>query len=171
MPLLPGERLNQRYCILHLLAEGPYGAVYRAWDTTAQANVAVKEYLNPSPEIQRLFREEARRLHQLNHPQLPKIRDHFALEGVGQYLISDYVDGVDLQSLVQQYGSLPSDRIIEWLQAVGRPLMYLHNQKQIHLNIKPANIRLTPTDELFLVDTGLPGLGISPGSSGYSAPE
>ncbi|MBK9049912.1 MAG: SUMF1/EgtB/PvdO family nonheme iron enzyme [Chloroflexi bacterium] len=171
MPLLPGEHLNKRYRILHLLAEGPYGAVYRAWDLTAQEDVAVKEYLDASPEMQRLFRQEARRLHEQNHPQLPKVRDHFALEETGQYLISDYIDGVDLQSLVNQYGSLPSDRIIEWLQAACQPVTYLHSKNQLHLNIKPANIRLTPQGQLFLVDTGLPGLGISPGTPGYAAPE
>lgn len=171
MPLLTDALLNQRYRILHLLGEGPYGAVYRAWDTVANQDVAVKEYLDASPEIQRLFRQEARRLHRLDHPQLPKIRDHFALENVGQYLISDYIDGVDLQSLVNQYGSLPSELIIEWLQAVCPPLSYLHSHNTLHLNLKPANIRLTPQGKVFLVDTGLPGLGISPGSTGYAAPE
>src|SRR5690606_34766898 len=161
-----GELLNKRYRILHLLAEGPYGAVYRAWDTTIEEDVAVKEYLDASPEMQRLFREEARRLHQLTHPQIPKIRDHFTLENTGQYLISDYIDGVDLQSLINQYGSLPSDKIITWLQAVCQPLTYLHSKNQLHLNLKPANIRLTAKGDVFLVDTGLPGLGISPGSTG-----
>lgn len=171
MPLLPGELLNKRYRILHLLGEGSYGAVYRAWDTVIEEDIAVKEYLDASPEMQRLFREEARRLHQLSHPQLPKIRDHFALENTGQYLISDYIDGVDLQSLVNQYGSLPSDKIITWLQAVCQPLTYLHSKNQLHLNLKPANIRLTAKGDVFLVDTGLPGLGISPGSTGYASPE
>ncbi len=121
--------------------------------------------------MQRLFRQEARRLYQLSHPQLPKVRDHFALEEMGQYLITDYIDGVDLQNLVNQYGSLPSEQIIEWLQAICQPVTYLHSKNQLHLNIKPANMRLTPQGELFLVDTGLPALGISPGTPGYAAPE
>jgi formylglycine-generating enzyme required for sulfatase activity len=171
MPLLPGEILNKRYRIAHLLAEGPYGAVYRAWDVADKRDRAIKEYLDPSVETQKLFRAEARRLLALDHPQLPKVRDHFALEEVGQYLVSDYVDGVDLQSLLDQYGPLPSDLIIGWLQAICGPLAYLHGKKQLHLNVKPANIRLTPAGQLFLVDTGLPGLGISIGASGYAAPE
>ncbi len=171
MPLLPGELLNQRYRILSLLAEGARGATYRAWDVKAAQDVAVKEYLDPSPETQRLFRAEARRQSRLKHPQLPKVLDHFALEGTGQYLVSAYVDGVDLASLLAQYGRFPSDLIINWLQAIEKPLTYLHEQNQPHLNIKPANIRLTPSGDLFLVDTGLPGLGIPVGSSGYAAPE
>lgn len=171
MPLLPRELLNKRYRIVNLLAEGPYGAVYRAWDQVDKRDVAIKEYLDPSPEIQRLFRAEASRLAGNTHPQLPAVRDHFCLDDVGQYLISDYVDGIDLQALLNEYGPLPSDLIVEWLQNATVPLTYLHGKKQLHLNIKPANIRLTATGDVFLVDTGLPGLGVSLGASGYAAPE
>jgi formylglycine-generating enzyme required for sulfatase activity len=171
MPLLPGGILNRRYRIVNLLAEGPYGAVYRAWDLRDERDVAVKEYLDASAETQRLFRAEAARLADLRHPQLAPVRDHFALEDTGQYLISDYIDGIDLRRLLDQYGLLPSDLIIGWLQAVCRPLGYLHEKKQLHLNLKPANIRVTPPGEVFLVDTGLPGLGVTLGTSGYGSPE
>jgi len=170
MPLLPGELLHNRYRIVSLLAGGAYGAVYRAWDLTDQLDVAVKEYLDPSVEIQKRFRAEARRLAALNHPQLPRVLDHFALES-GQYLVSAYVDGVDLQSLLDQYGPLPSDLIVPWLQSATVPLAWLHEQKRLHLNIKPANIRLTPDGRVFLVDSGLPGLGVRPHTPGYGAPE
>ncbi|WP_374687593.1 SUMF1/EgtB/PvdO family nonheme iron enzyme, partial [Promineifilum sp.] len=170
MPLLPGELLHNRYRIVSLLASGPYGAVYRAWDGSDRRDVAVKEYLDASVEIQKRFRAEARRLAGLRHAQLPEMLDHFALAN-GQYLVSAYVDGVDLQSLLDQYGPLPSDLIAPWLQAACRPLTYLHGQNQLHLNVKPANIRLTPAGEVFLVDTGLPGLGVRPNAPGYGAPE
>ncbi|MBK7918118.1 MAG: SUMF1/EgtB/PvdO family nonheme iron enzyme [Chloroflexi bacterium] len=171
MPLLPGEILNTRYRIVHLLAAGTYGCTYRARDVVEARDVAIKEYLDPAVETQKLFRQEARRLSELQHPQLTAVRDHFALENVGQYLVSDYVDGVDLQSLLAQYGPLPSDLVIVWLQEICKPLAYLHGKGQLHLNIKPANIRLTPTGEVFLVDSGLPGLGVRPHASGFGAPE
>lgn len=170
MPLLPAELLHKRYRIVSLLAAGPYGATYRAYDQTDRRDVAIKEYLDPSVDIQRLFRAEARRLAALSHPQLPATLDHFALDN-GQYLVSAYVDGVDLGGLLAQYGPLPSDLIVPWLQAACRPLVYLHEQKQLHLNVKPANIRLTPTGDVFLVDSGLPGLGVRPHAAGFGAPE
>lgn len=171
MPLLPGEILNHRYRIVSLLAEGAYGAVYRAWDERDERDYAIKEYLDTSAAVQKRFRAEARRLSRLQHPQLATVRDYFTLEESGQYLISDYIDGVDLQSLLEQYGSLPPDLISSWLQAACQPLTYLHEQKQLHLNIKPANIRLAAVGEVFLVDSGLPGLGIRPAASGYGSPE
>ena len=175
MPLYPGELLNKRYRIINLLAEGQYGAVYRARDVVDHQDVALKEYRDSSVAMQRLFRQEARRLSDLSHPQLPKVLDHFALEaakgGGGQYLVSRYVDGIDLQSLMDQYGRLPYERIIEWLQAACEPLTYLHNKSQLHLNIKPANIRVTPEGTVFLVDSGLPGLGVHLHNQGYGSPE
>jgi formylglycine-generating enzyme required for sulfatase activity len=171
MPLLPGEILNKRYRMVSLMAEGPYGAVYRGWDLVDHREVAVKEYLDPSPDIQKLFRDEAVRLSRLKHAQLPQIRDHFCLEKTGQYLVSDFIPGVNLRELLDQYGPLPSDLVIAWLQATCRPLGYLHEQSQLHLNIKPANLRVRPDGELFLVDSGLPGLGVSAGSGAYASPE
>lgn len=170
MPLLPGELLHNRYRIVSLMARGAYGAVYRAWDVTDRRDVALKEYLDPSVEIQKRFRAEARQLAALSHPQIPQVLDHFALDN-GQYLVSDFIDGVDLQSLLDQYGPLPSDLIVPWLQAATVPLTYLHSRKRLHLNIKPANIRLTPSGEVYLVDTGLPGLGVRPNATGYGSPE
>lgn len=171
MPLYPGELLNKRYRIVSLLAEGQYGAVYRARDVVDHLDVAVKEYLDSSVEMQKRFRQEARRLSGLSHPQLPKVLDHFAIEQSGQYLVSQFVNGVDLQSLLNQYGRLPTERIIEWLQAVCEPLNYLHQNGQLHLNIKPANIRVAPDGTVFLVDSGLPGLGVHLHDQGFGSPE
>ncbi len=171
MPLLPGETLNKRYRIVSLLGEGAYGAVYRGWDLVDLRDVAVKEYLNTTAVITRRFRKEASRLTKLSHPQLPAVIDHFFLEDAGQYLVSEYIDGESLRDLISDYGRLPTDLIIEWLQAVCGPLNYLHGKNQLHLNVKPANVRVTPTGEVILVDTGLPGLGIGVGTTGFSPPE
>jgi eukaryotic-like serine/threonine-protein kinase len=171
MPYLPGQIVNKRYRIASLLGQGRSGAVYHAWDIHDEIEVALKEYLDPDVDVQKLFRAEARRLSQLSHPQLPRVRDHFALEDVGQYLVADYVPGASLQELLDQYGPLPADDVAGWLQSAARPLHYLHEASSTHLDVKPANLRLTPAGELFLVDSGLPGLGIAPGSRGFAAPE
>lgn len=171
MALLPGEIVNRRYRIITILGQGPYGAVYRVWDKVNGREYALKEYLDSSAEMQKKFRQQVNQLAALEHPQLPKVRDLFSLPNSGQYMVSDYIAGVSLQELLNQYGPLPAERVVEWLQAVCTPLTYLHSKKQLHLNIKPANIRLTPTGEIFLVDSGLPALGVAPGMAGFASPE
>ncbi|MBE2223675.1 MAG: SUMF1/EgtB/PvdO family nonheme iron enzyme [Anaerolineae bacterium] len=171
MPLLPGELLNGRYRITSLLAQGTYGCTYQAYDIRAERRVAVKEVLDASVETQKAFRAGARRLSDLHHEQLTAVLDHFALEDIGQYLVSEYVAGVDLGQLLKQYGPLPSDLIIGWLQAVCAPLTYLHEHDILHLNLKPANIRLTPTGDIKLVGVQVPELGLMGGNGRLSPPE
>ncbi len=171
MPYLPGEIISKRYRIMSLLGSGPYGAVYRAWDLSSRNSVAIKEYLDASIETQKRFRAQARQLNRLQHPQLAPILDHFALDNKGQYLVSRYIDGVGMQSLLDQYGPLPSDLIIGWLQAACIPLSYLHDKGQLHLDIKPDNILLTPVGTIFVVDSGMAGLGTRPHEGGYGSPE
>ena len=171
MPLLPEEILNKRYRIVGILGSGLYGTTYYAFDIEAQQEVAIKEYLDPSVDTQKRFREVARQLSALSHPQLPKFVDHFALKDMGQYLVSTFVEGVNLRQLLEQYGPLPSDVVIGYLQEACRPLTYLHERNRLHLDIKPANIRLTPAGEVFLVDSGLLGLGIRPHETGFGSPE
>lgn len=171
MALLPGEIIQQRYRIISLLGRGPYGAVYRVWDQTDQQEYALKEYLDISPDSQKRFAQQAKQMSGWQHPQLPQLHDYFIIKETAQYLLMDYIAGVSLQELLNQYGPLPTERIIEWLQAASQPLDYLHQQGQIHANLKPANLRLTPQGNLFLVDTGLPALGIAPGTAGFAPPE
>ena len=171
MPLNTGDILVKRYRILCRMGKGSFGTVYRAWDLKSQQNVAIKEYPDPDYETQRLFRQGAHQLTELKHPQLPAIYDHFCIEGQAQYLVMAYIDGVDLQTVIDQSYPFSAEQITHWLQEICKPLALMHEKGVLHLDIKPANIRLTPKGELFLVDTGLPALGIPVGTHGYSSPE
>ncbi|HSH05297.1 MAG TPA: bifunctional serine/threonine-protein kinase/formylglycine-generating enzyme family protein [Anaerolineae bacterium] len=171
MSILPSTIIQDRYQILHRLGQGPYGAVYRAWDTVARRDCALKQYLPQTADAPQLFRQQTLKLHDLDHPQLPTYHDHFTDPDHGLILISQYIDGIDLQTLLDQNGPLPPHLIIQWLQALEAPLNYLHQKKQWHLNLKPANIRLTPDGRIYLVDTGLPNLGIHTSPAGWASPE
>ncbi len=146
-----------RYRLEFELGRGGYGAVYQAWDSNLSRRCAVKENLDPSLDAYRQFSREASVLANLSHPNLPRVTDHFAIPGKGQYLVMDFVDGEDLESIQQRTKVIPLDQALNWIFQVMDALEYLHSQEPpiIHRDIKPANIRLTSKGKAILVDFGL----------------
>jgi serine/threonine-protein kinase len=182
MPLTQGQIINNRYRIVKQLGQGGFGAVYRAWDLNLNKGVALKENLDTSEEARRQFAREATVLANLSHPNLPRVTDHFSLPDQGQFLVMDYVDGEDLDTMVQRQGPLDPDLALLWVNQVAEALVYLHTQNPpvIHRDIKPANIRVRPDGQAILVDFGLvkfydPKLRTTSGARavtpGYSPPE
>ncbi len=157
MPLATGHLLKDRYRIVKLLGQGGMGAVYRAWDTSLNIPVALKENLDATTESQKQFTREAQMLARLSHPNLPRVVDYFFLAGQGQYLVMDYVEGEDLETKVMQMGSLPEPVVLDWIIQVSDALSYLHSQSSpvIHRDIKPGNIKIRPDGRALLVDFGI----------------
>ncbi len=158
MTLSAGQVINNRYRIRATLGQSRQEVVYSAWDISLNSPVAIQEILNLSPECIQEFGYEARRLANLRHPGLPYVVDHFNLPGQGQYLILEYVDGKDLQSLINQSGrGLPWAHVVSWFGQVGEALAYLHSQTPpiIHREVKPANIKIIPSGQAMLVGNGI----------------
>ena len=156
--LKQGQILNNRYQIHAVLGEGGFGAVYKVWDDNLQRHCAIKENLQVTPESQKQFKREAIMLANLNHPHLVRVTDYFIFPNQGQYLVMDFVDGDDLQTILTNNGGpLPSEQALAWIRQVCDALIYIHNQNPpiIHRDIKPANIRITPQENAVLVDFGL----------------
>lgn len=156
MDLSPETVLNNRYRIINLLGQGGMGAVYLAYDLSLETQVAVKTNRNPSRESSTQFIREARLLASLRHPNLPRVIDYF-LMGDTQFLVMDYIPGDDLGNVLKNEGIQPVDRVLKWAEQLSSALTYLHNQKPpvIHRDIKPGNLKLTPSGEIVLVDFGI----------------
>jgi serine/threonine protein kinase len=155
MSLEPGSILHDRYRIDGQLGKGGMGTVYLAFDQTLQIKVALKENLNLNPESERQFHREASLLASLRHPNLPRVTDHFILEG-RQYLVMDYIEGEDLHARARRQPPTPLD-VLRWADDVCEALVYLHSRKPpvIHRDIKPSNIKVQPDGNVVLVDFGL----------------
>ena len=183
MILKQGTQIHDRYRIVKQLSQGGFGAIYRAWDTVLGRPCALKENLDTTPEAQRQFEREAKILADLSHPNLPRVTDYFFIPGQGQYLVMDFVEGQDLQAMLDQRGAPLSEiRVLPWIDQVCDALAYLHAQSPpiIHRDIKPANIQITSDGHAVLVDFGIakfydPGmkttLGARAVTPGYSPHE
>lgn len=181
MPLEKNFLLNNRYRIEGTIASGGMGAIYRAFDETLGIAVAVKENFFSTEEFSRQFRREAIILAGLRHPNLPRVTDHFVISGAGQYLVMDFIEGLDLRDIISRHGSLPKDDVVRMGITICDALEYLHSRSPVivHRDIKPGNLKITPSGHVYLVDFGLAKIshgeattvGAQALTPGYAPPE
>ena len=182
MTLERDSLLLNRYRIVEILGQGGMGSVYRAIDENLGVEVALKENLFTTEEYNRQFRREATILATMRHPNLPRVSDHFEVEGQGQYLVMDYIEGEDLRQRMDRTGILPDEEVIVIGAAICDALYYLHTRESaiLHRDIKPGNIKINPDGSIYLVDFGLAKIvrgseitttGARAMTPGYSSPE
>jgi len=155
--LTPDTILQSRYRVLRHLGNGGMGAVYQAVDLRLGHTVALKQTLTADVELWKHFEQEARLLAQLNHPVLPRVTDYFT-EGNRAFFVMQFVDGLDLAEIIaQQPGPFPQKAVIAWADQLLDALIYLHSHARqiIHRDIKPHNLKVTPTGQIALLDFGL----------------
>lgn len=188
-PLSPGNLLQGRYRIVREIGQGGFGSVYLARDTEKRGRlVAIKQInldkLKPQEIIEATdsFNREVVLLSALKHSGLPKIYGHFT-DANHWYLVMEYIAGQTLEEHLKRArrGHLSLNRALHIALALANVLAYLHAQRPavIFRDVKPANIMLTRTGRVYLIDFGIArrfSSGKSKdtgplGSPGYAAPE
>jgi len=168
VPLSAGEILKDRYVIRRIIGQGGMGSVYLADDQRLEGRLcAVKEvFHDPTIEVElgkqsrEQFMREATVLARLDHPNLPKVSDFFAIDE-RDYLVMDFVPGKDLSILMTEArlnnSYLEERDVLGWAGQLADSLSYLHSQHPpiLHRDIKPSNLKLTPNGVIKLVDFGL----------------
>ena len=153
----PGTLLQARYRVVRRLGKGGMGAVYEAIDLRLDVAVAIKEAFSTDPRLRKQFEHEARLLAQLHHPALPRVTDYFT-EDNRVFLVMQFIGGDDVAEIIaRQPGPLPSNTVIAWADQLLDALIYLHTRERqiIHRDIKPHNLKLTPSGSIALLDFGL----------------
>ena len=169
-----------RYELLEFLGGG-MSHVYRAKDTTIGRSVALK-ILTPEGcadnDVRERFLQEARMAGNVSHENIINVYDYGEAEG-RPFLVMEFLRGEDLGTLIREQRLGTTQDKLRIALKVARALEYVHEQKIVHRDIKPDNVRVTSTGVVKLMDFGIAkveGLartqaGFVLGTPYYMAPE
>ncbi|WP_086756677.1 serine/threonine-protein kinase [Nostoc sp. 106C] len=152
--------LRNRFQIVKLLARGGSGDTYLAidLDLPGQPYCVVKHFYpkHPHPAVapiaKNLFDREAEGLYQLgnNHNQIPTLFAHFHEDG-DFYLVQEFVDGYDLTQEIVPGRPLSEEAVFNLLKDILEVLVFVHQHKIIHRDIKPQNLMRRHSDQKIVV--------------------
>lgn len=201
--------LKERYRAIKPIGQGGFGRTFLAIDEDkpSKPRCVIKQFYpqaQGTSTVQKaveLFTQEAMRLDELGkHPQIPELLAYFTQDD-RQYLVQEFIDGLNLAQELQQKGAFRETQIWQLLNDLLSVLQFCHARQVIHRDIKPENIirRRSPLNpplergeetvasldkkgwgDLVLVDfgaakeatyTALNRTGTSIGSPEYVAPE
>ena len=178
--------LRNRFKALRVIGQGGFGKTYLAQDLDNRNKPCViKRLTYKGPDAQsndkarQLFGQEAERLDQLIHPQIPRLLAYFQ-EGNYLYLVQEVIEGQTLHQEFETDGPFTENKLRALLQGLLPVLQFVHSRNVIHRDIKPDNIMRRYNGELVLIDfgvakfleqSGFPHAATTIGTPGYAAPE
>ena len=166
--------LGGRYLPESVLGQGGFGTAFlaRDFDSPTKRRCVVKLFQPPvtltptqMETALRLFATEAEVLERLGlqHPQIPNLYAYFPLLITNPltnrteelfYLVQEFVDGEDLEKVLDREGKFSQGEVENVLQAMLEVLDFVHSKGAIHRDVKPSNIMKGRDGRLFLLDFG-----------------
>jgi len=150
------------------VGRGGSGVVYRVQQSKLGRPAALK-ILDPAlaarePAFAERLQREGQAMAQLDHPGILKVYD-FGERSGRYYLLTEYVDGIDLRKLLAM-GELAPEEALRLVPQVCAALQYAHDRGIVHRDVKPENILLDIDGNVKLADFGLARLvgATGPGS-------
>jgi eukaryotic-like serine/threonine-protein kinase len=166
-----------QYVLEEKIGGGGMGEVWRARHRLLIRPAAIKlirPEVSGDPELLlRRFEREARATAALKSPHTVQLYDFGATDDGRLYYVMELLDGLDLDTLVRQYGPLPPERVVHILRQVCSSLQDAHTNGLVHRDIKPANIVVSRAGTTFdfakVLDFGLVKLEAATAQRGSGA--
>ncbi|MBZ0305467.1 MAG: protein kinase [Anaerolineae bacterium] len=175
--------LNNRYQLLSQQGSGGMSVIYRALDLALGRHVAVKVLrasLTDDPTFLARFRQEARNVANLQHPNIVTVHD-VGQDGNIHYIVMELIEGHDLKKIIRAEAPFSLDRALDIAIKISTGIGYAHRAGLVHADVKPQNILLVDQDNIKVTDFGIaqalaatnPGerLKVVWGSPHYFSPE
>ena len=157
MPTEIGKKFNGRYLILGNIGSGGMANVFLARDLILDREVAIKvlryDFLNDQSAIRR-FQREMLASTELVHPNIVTVYDA-GQEGETQFLVMEYVKGMDMKRYIQTQYPIPYDRIVDIMQQILSAVTLAHQHRIIHRDLKPQNILIDESGTVKITDFGI----------------
>lgn len=171
-----GQILENKYEITEHIGTGGGGMVYKAIQIGLNRTVAIKQIKENVAGVIK-DRSEADILKNLKNNYIPSVFDFIEKDGE-VYTVMEFVEGQSFQQLMDSGRRFSQRKLLKYARQLCEAVSYLHSRKPpvIHSDIKPANMMLTPEDNICLIDYNISliidgsenAIGVS---DGYSSPE
>ena len=152
-----GKKLNGRYQITGNIGSGGMANVFLAHDLILDRDVAVKvlrfDFQNDQTAIRR-FQREALAATELVHPNIVSVYD-VGEEDNMQYLVMEYVKGMDLKRYIQTHYPVPYETAVNIMQQILSAISLAHNHQIIHRDLKPQNVLIDNEGVVKITDFGI----------------
>jgi len=150
-----GDTLDA-YRITALIARGATADIFKAVDARSGATVTIKlphPAYEGDPLFHAHFQREAQIGRRLDDARILKVLPADVQTRV--YLVTEYVDGVSLRSLLAPGRALETHQALGIARQLAEALVYLHGQQVIHRDLKPENVLITPEGGIKILDFGI----------------
>lgn len=150
------------YRIDTCIGSGAMSRVYSGHHTHTGVRVAVKlidPVLSRNPAVKQRLLDEARVMMALKSSHIVRALDVGALHSGQLYIVMEYLEGTNLETVLTSEGPLPWNRVAEIGMQICTGLATAHRHSIFHRDIKPQNIFRTPVDNnpdhIKIVDFGV----------------